>query len=718
MKVNGQCWELVFEDSLLRTPADIHFIDENHGWVVGWNALFVKTSDGGNTWENVPHPLHYLPTNSHRALFHVYFLDTLTGWAIQDERNIFRTEDGGQSWEEIIINTPDAFAWSVPGLQFINSDTGWIATHERGFYQTVDGGDTWQYNTELGLIHEILAMQFISGEKGWLLGRPNDPNAASTMVKYLLHTADGGQTWQEQLNANASRQLGRWMFFLNDSLGWLVGYSSGLPALYMTTDGGQSWDSTLNFPANSIRWVQFVDDSTGWLSIPSASNPGMLYSSDGGLGWQQQQINFPPFDYMGKLAMLNDTIGFGLSTVTAKVYRYRARPPACGPALLLPADSSLGRLPELRWSRAEGCFEGYYLQVGATPGGQEVLPRTDVGLDTFYQTTQPLPAGAQLYVTVTPYNYSHGAAQGCPSQAVTTIACPAVTTVVDTGFCKGGALAWGDSLYTTAGTRELLYYTAQGCDSLLVLHLTQYEDATTAIDTAACPGQPLLWQDSLLATPGEYRFEYFTSQGCDSTVAVNFSHWPAYARQVDTFFCQGEAFYWGDSLLSGPGQYIFHYLTVQGCDSTVQLLLAEQADIYVDTAVTLQPGQPYQGAVYEADTLLLHYYPAANGCDSIVRVQLDILSNTAEAWQQAWRCYPNPARGVLWLEGPAPLLRAVLFNLNGAALATYPLAERAEYQAGDGGYRYALRLPALPPGIYLLRLEGEGRVWLEKLVIW
>ena len=508
------------------------------------------------------------------------------------------------------------------------------------------------------------------------------------------------------------------MFFLNGSLGWLVGYSSGLPALYLTTDGGQSWDSTLNFPANSIREVQFVNDSTGWMSIPSVNNGGMLYSSDGGLSWKKQQVNFPAIDFMTKLAMLNDTVGFALTRFAAKVYRYRARPPACGPALLLPADSCLGRLPELRWGRAEGCFEGYYLQVGATPGGQEVLPRTDVGLDTFYQFTQPLPSGAEVHVTVTPYNYSHGAAEGCPSRAVATVDCPVIASVVDTGFCKGGTLAWGDSLFTTAGTQELHYLTPQGCDSLVMLNIAQYEDATTAVDTAACPGQPLLWQGSLLSAPGEYQFDYLTSQGCDSTVIVNFSYWPAYTRQVDTFFCQGEAFYWGDSLLSAPGLYTFHYLTGQGCDSTVKVLLAERGDVYMDTTVALLAGEPYQGVVYESDTLLQHHYPAANGCDSIVRVQLDILSSTAEAGRRAWRCYPNPARSELWLEGPAPLRRVVLFNLNGAAPASYPLSPGAENPAGGGFTRYSLPLPALPPGIYLLRLEGEGKVWIERVAAW
>lgn len=74
----------------------------------------------------------------------------------------------------------------------------------------------------------------------------------------------------------------------------------------------------------------------------------MLYSTDGGLSWRRQEVPDVPLDAPLWLAMPNDTVGFALSYNTAKAYRYRARPPACGPALLLPADSSLGRLPELR----------------------------------------------------------------------------------------------------------------------------------------------------------------------------------------------------------------------------------------------------------------------------------------------------------------------------------------------------------------------------------
>ena len=118
--------------------------------------------------------------------------------------------------------------------------------------------------------------------------------------------------------------------------------------LYITNDGGQHWDTIQNFPTNNLGPVQFVNDSIGWVSIPSTANSGMLYSTDGGLSWRRQEVPDVPLDAPLWLAMPNDTVGFALSYNTAKAYRYRARPPACGPALLLPADSSLGRLPELR----------------------------------------------------------------------------------------------------------------------------------------------------------------------------------------------------------------------------------------------------------------------------------------------------------------------------------------------------------------------------------
>ncbi|MBR9853354.1 MAG: gliding motility-associated C-terminal domain-containing protein, partial [Algicola sp.] len=72
----------------------------------------------------------------------------------------------------------------------------------------------------------------------------------------------------------------------------------------------------------------------------------------------------------------------------------------------------------LEWNTVEDA-EGYYLTVGTSNEGNDILDTVDVGLLTSYQLADELPEGSQIYVSIVPYN-SQGEAQGCSSESFTT----------------------------------------------------------------------------------------------------------------------------------------------------------------------------------------------------------------------------------------------------------------------------------------------------------
>ncbi|WP_340202677.1 T9SS type B sorting domain-containing protein [Ascidiimonas sp. W6] len=72
----------------------------------------------------------------------------------------------------------------------------------------------------------------------------------------------------------------------------------------------------------------------------------------------------------------------------------------------------------LQWNVSIGT-EGYLLTIGTTPGGNEILPTTDVGNILSYNPLLDFPASTIIYVTVIPYN-SNGSAINCNSQSFTT----------------------------------------------------------------------------------------------------------------------------------------------------------------------------------------------------------------------------------------------------------------------------------------------------------
>src|SRR4051812_41740233 len=76
-----------------------------------------------------------------------------------------------------------------------------------------------------------------------------DPNRgwAVNSNGHILHTEDGGTTWQRQFSAGAAVYL-RCIAFVDELRGW-VGTVSAAHRLFRTTDGGASWSEATGLPA-------------------------------------------------------------------------------------------------------------------------------------------------------------------------------------------------------------------------------------------------------------------------------------------------------------------------------------------------------------------------------------------------------------------------------------------------------------------------------------
>ncbi|RSK39303.1 T9SS type A sorting domain-containing protein [Mangrovimonas spongiae] len=77
---------------------------------------------------------------------------------------------------------------------------------------------------------------------------------------------------------------------------------------------------------------------------------------------------------------------------------------------------------EISWLGATGIVEGYYLSIGTTSGGNDVLDNQDIGNVTNYYGGA-FDYSTTYYVTVSPYN-GNGGAEGCMEYSFTTMANP------------------------------------------------------------------------------------------------------------------------------------------------------------------------------------------------------------------------------------------------------------------------------------------------------
>lgn len=139
-----------------RAIKDIFFLDENHGWAVGWVGLILRTTDGGRTWQEVR------SGTTGWTLASIRFRDPENGWIVGPFGQILRSRDGGLTWTE--LESP-VRSW-LSSIYFDTEGLGWI-TAERDILTSEDG-ETWR---ALGLEEWMFLEQILPvGGKLWGVG--------------------------------------------------------------------------------------------------------------------------------------------------------------------------------------------------------------------------------------------------------------------------------------------------------------------------------------------------------------------------------------------------------------------------------------------------------------------------------------------------------------------------------------------------------------------
>ena len=131
-------------------------------------------------------------------------------------------------------------------------------------------------------------MRFVDPENGWISGQEG----------LILHTTDGGKTWQRQKSGTSVYLFS--LSFIDRNRGWAIGDKS---ILLQTTDGGANWslhkittaaqkevsaEEAIASADPVLYDVQFLDANNGWV----VGEFGKIYhTTDGGQTWSEQQLS-------------------------------------------------------------------------------------------------------------------------------------------------------------------------------------------------------------------------------------------------------------------------------------------------------------------------------------------------------------------------------------------------------------------------------------------
>lgn len=245
------------------------FLDKNVGWVVGLYGTILHTADGGKTWDRQE-------THTTRHLFGICFTDEKYGWAVGEWGTAIHTRDGGKTWKK----QRDEIDRTFNNVTFVNRDIGWIVGERGVILHTVDGGKTWEKQVPKIFQREtfeeelenpppsLFGVLFKDQKQGWACG----------IDGIILHTADGGLTWE---SVPTDTELTLYTVFLKANNGWAVGDRG---AYLRSDDGGMSWQPQEEVITSKqpFRDVYFSSPEKGWI-VGAAGT--VVHTADGGKTW-------------------------------------------------------------------------------------------------------------------------------------------------------------------------------------------------------------------------------------------------------------------------------------------------------------------------------------------------------------------------------------------------------------------------------------------------
>ncbi len=191
---------------------DVHAFDANvailmsAGEAEKGNAKFYRTTDGGKSWEIV-----YQTTQKGVFFDGIDFWDKQNGMAFSDPIDgkffILKTKDGGKTWLPVnpaniptIQENEAAFAASGTSMITVGRENAYICTGGGEFaqvYKTENQGENWSVvktNMPAGKTNGLFGLRFWNNKNGMAVG--GDYQEVSKSVPNVLLTSDGGKTWQ------------------------------------------------------------------------------------------------------------------------------------------------------------------------------------------------------------------------------------------------------------------------------------------------------------------------------------------------------------------------------------------------------------------------------------------------------------------------------------------------------------------------------------------
>ncbi|HEY2775538.1 MAG TPA: YCF48-related protein [Candidatus Binatia bacterium] len=175
---------IAFEDPVLY---DVQMLDAQNGFVVGEFGNILKTTDGGATWHEKQASLvgeDYFDIMELPTFFDVDFRGANTGYVVGLEGRVARSTDGGETWQWMPhgVKEYDAPFYSV---DILPSGAVWAVGGSGQAIYSAPGGKLGKGDLGTRVTNWIRNVRFYDDNTGWMVGG----------FGFIMNTTDGGKTW-------------------------------------------------------------------------------------------------------------------------------------------------------------------------------------------------------------------------------------------------------------------------------------------------------------------------------------------------------------------------------------------------------------------------------------------------------------------------------------------------------------------------------------------
>lgn len=267
----GENWVMSY-NVLNRSFRDIHFPNDSIGYIVGYPSFVAKTTDFGNTWQDISSTGILSGT-----LASVCFLNADTGFVGRTNTTaaMYKTENGGLTWSQVFGYVGQA----CYTIKFLNDTLGYAGAYNSRIFRTTNAGATWTQQTTFQTNEKVTSLDFADLTHGiavtnayiyrtnnginWsgpFVGGSNFISAAFSPTGSIvigdsyggLSTASNFGTTYTNSNPQSGLSTFKRIKFADAQNGWVMGEGYNI---LKTTNGGSTWTSM-----NPTYYVDYVND--------------------------------------------------------------------------------------------------------------------------------------------------------------------------------------------------------------------------------------------------------------------------------------------------------------------------------------------------------------------------------------------------------------------------------------------------------------------------